>query len=35
MENAMPKTITAIVAAAGIAAATLVATKPAEARCIG
>src|SRR5215510_6039521 len=35
MENAMPKTITAIVAAAGIAAATLVAPKPAEARCIG
>src|SRR5262245_4293880 len=35
VENAMPKTITAIVAAAGIAAATLVAPKPAEARCIG
>src|SRR5262245_64620233 len=31
----MPRTITAIVAAAGIAAATLATPKPAEARCIG
>src|SRR5262245_40252829 len=35
VENAMPRTITAIVAAAGIAAATLATPKPAEARCIG
>src|SRR5262245_23732638 len=35
VEDAMPRTITAIVAAAGIAAATLATPKPAEARCIG
>src|SRR5262245_20045230 len=33
VENAMHRTMTAIVAAAGIAAATLAAPKPAEARC--
>src|SRR4029450_7021179 len=35
VEDAMPRTITVIVAAAGIAAATLATPKPAEARCIG
>src|SRR5260221_11768202 len=35
LEDAMSKTITAIVATAGIAAAALATPKPAEARCLG
>src|SRR5258708_39556460 len=35
LEDAMSKTITAIVATAGIAAASLATPKPAEARCLG
>jgi hypothetical protein len=35
VENAMRKTVTTIVAAAGVAAAAVISPQPAEARCIG